>query len=133
MAQLAAQELAASDETWREVSLSVSDGTPLTTDRGCQPAESLEAVRRLRERCGGSFRIRGRPADNPAVLRDLLTQARCRLLIVDQFEELFTSCADADDRRVFIQAPHARLHPRTRSTRAGMPPPRSATTAAGRR
>lgn len=31
MAQQAAQELAASDEAWREVSLSVSDGTPLTT------------------------------------------------------------------------------------------------------
>ena len=30
MAQQAAQELAASDEAWREVSLSVSDGTPLT-------------------------------------------------------------------------------------------------------
>jgi hypothetical protein len=32
MAQQAAQELAASDEAWREVSLSVSDGTPLTAD-----------------------------------------------------------------------------------------------------
>jgi NAD(P)-dependent dehydrogenase (short-subunit alcohol dehydrogenase family) len=31
LAQQAAQELAASDEAWREVSLSVSDGTPLTT------------------------------------------------------------------------------------------------------
>ena len=31
MAQQAAKELAASDEAWREVSLSVSDGTPLTT------------------------------------------------------------------------------------------------------
>jgi NAD(P)-dependent dehydrogenase (short-subunit alcohol dehydrogenase family) len=32
MAQQAARELAASDEAWREVSLSVSDGTPLTAD-----------------------------------------------------------------------------------------------------
>jgi len=32
MAQQAAQELAASDEAWREVSLSVSDETPLTGD-----------------------------------------------------------------------------------------------------
>ena len=32
LAQQAAQELAASDEAWREVSLSVSDGTPLTAD-----------------------------------------------------------------------------------------------------
>lgn len=32
LAQQAAQELAASDEAWREVSLSVSDGTPLTVD-----------------------------------------------------------------------------------------------------
>jgi NAD(P)-dependent dehydrogenase (short-subunit alcohol dehydrogenase family) len=31
LAQQTAQELAASDEAWREVSLSVSDGTPLTT------------------------------------------------------------------------------------------------------
>lgn len=32
MAQQAAQELAASDEAWREVSLSISDGTPQTAD-----------------------------------------------------------------------------------------------------
>jgi len=32
LAQQAAQELAASDEAWREVSLSVSDGTPRTAD-----------------------------------------------------------------------------------------------------
>jgi NAD(P)-dependent dehydrogenase (short-subunit alcohol dehydrogenase family) len=32
LAQQAAQELAASDEAWREVSLSVSDGTPLPAD-----------------------------------------------------------------------------------------------------
>jgi NAD(P)-dependent dehydrogenase (short-subunit alcohol dehydrogenase family) len=32
LAQRAAQQLAASDEAWREVSLSVSDGTPLTAD-----------------------------------------------------------------------------------------------------
>jgi NAD(P)-dependent dehydrogenase (short-subunit alcohol dehydrogenase family) len=32
LAQQAAQELAASDDAWREVSLSVSDGTPLTAD-----------------------------------------------------------------------------------------------------
>jgi NAD(P)-dependent dehydrogenase (short-subunit alcohol dehydrogenase family) len=32
MARQEAQELAASDEAWREVSLSVSDGTPLTAD-----------------------------------------------------------------------------------------------------
>jgi NAD(P)-dependent dehydrogenase (short-subunit alcohol dehydrogenase family) len=32
LAQQAAQQLAASDEAWREVSLSVSDGTPLTAD-----------------------------------------------------------------------------------------------------
>jgi len=32
LAQQAAQELAASDEAWREVSLSVSDETPPTAD-----------------------------------------------------------------------------------------------------
>ena len=32
LAQQAARELAASDEVWREVSLSVSDGTPRTAD-----------------------------------------------------------------------------------------------------
>jgi hypothetical protein len=32
LAQQAAQELAASDEAWREISLSVSDGTPPAAD-----------------------------------------------------------------------------------------------------
>ncbi|MGA5757685.1 hypothetical protein [Nonomuraea bangladeshensis] len=55
--------------------------------------------------------VRNHLAETPALLRDLLAQARCRLLIVDQFEEVFTSCADADDRRVFIQALHAACTP----------------------
>ncbi|MGA5757687.1 hypothetical protein [Nonomuraea bangladeshensis] len=55
--------------------------------------------------------VRDRLAKNPAVLHELLAQARCRLLVVDQFEELFTSCVGADDRRVFIQALHAACAP----------------------
>ncbi|MEV4251420.1 hypothetical protein AB0J63_49575 [Streptosporangium canum] len=55
--------------------------------------------------------IRDRLVENPAVLLELLAQAQCRLLIIDQFEELFTTCANADDRRVFIQALHAASTP----------------------
>ncbi|MEV4398233.1 hypothetical protein [Nonomuraea sp. NPDC049607] len=55
--------------------------------------------------------VRDRLAGKPALLHDLLTRARCRLLIVDQFEELFSTCANADDRRIFVQALHAACSP----------------------
>jgi hypothetical protein len=44
----------------------------------------------------------GRPAE-----RDLEPRQRRLLLVVDQFEELFTHCADEEQRRVFIAALHA--------------------------
>ena len=40
LAQQAAHELAASDEAWREVSLSVSDQTPHTADAPNDPGTS---------------------------------------------------------------------------------------------
>ncbi|WAZ26592.1 caspase family protein [Streptomyces cinnabarinus] len=51
-------------------------------------------------------RLRADPAQLSSVLRrSLKGQAGGRVvIIVDQFEELFTQCADAEDRRVFLEA-----------------------------
>lgn len=77
---------------------------------GVVPGRGGDPVRVLADRFRGedaAHEARARLAEKPAVLRDLLARHGCRLLVVDQFEEIFTSCPDADDRRVFIQALHA--------------------------
>ncbi|WP_169978153.1 hypothetical protein [Microbispora sp. H10836] len=92
--------ISAADETWPE-------GHALLTPGG-------DPVRVLADRFCGSAApdgIRDRLSEKPALLRELLAQAQCRLLVVDQFEEIFTSCQNADDRRVFIQALHAACTP----------------------
>ena len=45
--------------------------------------------------------------DGPAAERDRLRRSARLLLVVDQFEELFTQCADEGQRRAFITALHA--------------------------
>ncbi|MGW4963534.1 nSTAND1 domain-containing NTPase [Nonomuraea sp. NPDC004186] len=98
----------AADKAWPE-------GHVILTPSGtCAQSQGGDPVRVLAERfCGQEAPddVRDRLADKPALLHDLLTRAQCRLLIVDQFEELFTTRADADDRRVFIQALHAACAP----------------------
>ena len=81
---------------------------------------------RTRPRCGGGwtadpagFALTARQAalarppapagdpDGPAAERDQPSPQRRLLLVVDQFEELFTQCADEGQRRAFITALHA--------------------------
>ncbi|WP_187414683.1 caspase, EACC1-associated type [Nonomuraea sp. PA05] len=53
--------------------------------------------------------LRARLAGDPGALAVLFEQAlgdRQAVVIVDQFEEVFTACADEEPRRVFIQALH---------------------------
>lgn len=98
----------AADKSWPEGHVILTpSGDSVQARRG-------DPVHVLAERfCGDAAPddIRNRLADEPALLHDLLTRAECRLLIVDQFEELFTTRTSADDRRVFIQALHAACTP----------------------
>jgi len=51
--------------------------------------------------------LRARLEDDPAVLRSVVADAmddRQAVIIVDQFEELFTACPDERQRRIFIEA-----------------------------
>ncbi len=53
--------------------------------------------------------LRARLEKDPAVLRQVVTDAldgRQAVIIVDQFEELFTVCGDERQRQIFIQALH---------------------------
>jgi WD40 repeat protein/transcriptional regulator with XRE-family HTH domain len=49
----------------------------------------------------------GRHPDGPAARRDQPPRQQRLLLVVDQFEEVFTQCADEEQRRAFITALHA--------------------------
>ncbi|MFI9848469.1 hypothetical protein ACIHFD_66480 [Nonomuraea sp. NPDC051941] len=73
----------AADKDWPE-------GHVILTPSGTSEQSRGDPVRGLAERfCGQEAPddVRDRLADKPALLHDLLTRARCRLLIVDQFEE----------------------------------------------
>ncbi|MFI7148574.1 hypothetical protein ACIBO2_26980 [Nonomuraea sp. NPDC050022] len=70
-----------------------------------------EPVRVLAERFCGADRpddVRRRLVDAPCCLRDLLGPGdRGRIVIVDQFEEIFTASVEEHERQVFIRALHA--------------------------
>ncbi|MBO3747473.1 caspase family protein [Streptosporangiaceae bacterium NEAU-GS5] len=50
--------------------------------------------------------IRSRLEAEPGHLRDMLASAGRPVLIVDQFEEVFTACSSEEQRRIFIRALH---------------------------
>ena len=83
----------------------------------CWPGRTPPAVRRGLEADPAWFALTARQAalarppgpagpDGPAARRSAPLQRRL-LLVVDQFEELFTQCADEGQRRAFITALHA--------------------------
>jgi WD40 repeat protein len=82
-----------------------ADWPQLVLTPGEHPLRTLAT--RLAGPTGGSAEgIRARLAADPGQLTDIARRARPDglLMCVDQFEELFTVCADPDERRAFIHA-----------------------------